>query len=263
MLKAGATLKSDHAVQSLSQFISKYLLKQKNHKLSGLLLSALSLWSWAIGTFLVAPCAFFLFSFHCCPPGKRGRCHHPTHLPGVGDHDQTLPPPGPHSHISCSSPQPPTVFCLIRLVLAPCLTFLPHTCEQQWDSSFPTNWDHPLYIPWLRWQLATWSPYPQPGQTGLQQNPLLILVPSLQPTHVPWSPSLHWTQHHVWGLSRTDSSTITFNYSAGQTLQRQLVLSAAVSLGIGGAPVPVPKQSSCVVQPCHVLTTSYFLISTQ
>lgn len=43
VLKAGVTLKSDHAVQSLAQLVFEHLLKWKYHKFSGLLLSALSL----------------------------------------------------------------------------------------------------------------------------------------------------------------------------------------------------------------------------
>lgn len=43
MLKVGVTLESDYSVQSLAQSIFEYPLKWKHYKLSGLLLSALSL----------------------------------------------------------------------------------------------------------------------------------------------------------------------------------------------------------------------------
>lgn len=93
--------------------------------------------------------------------------------------------PGPHSRISYSSPQPPRVFCLIHLLLAPCLTCLSHTCDHEWDSSFPINQGHLLSIPWLRWQLTTWSVHAQAGQSQLQQHPFLIPVPIPQRTHTP------------------------------------------------------------------------------
>lgn len=41
----------------------------------------------------------------------------------------------------------------------------------------------------------------------------------------------------------------------------EFVLSATVSSCIGGDPVHVPKLSSGAVQPNHVLTALYFLIS--
>lgn len=143
MFKAGVTLKSDHAFQSFAQLISEHLLKRKHYKLSGLLLRALSLWRWAIGTSHAAPRALSLFHFSTMPlenldttPPARGEwpCSDPP-SPMPGKHCS----PGPHSHISCSCSQPATIFCLIHMVLAPCSTCLAHTCDHQWDSSCPTN----------------------------------------------------------------------------------------------------------------------------
>lgn len=265
MFKAGVTLKSDHAFQSFAQLISEHLLKRKHYKLSGLLLRALLLWRWAIGTSHAAPRALSLFSFHHNAPGKPG--HYPT-CPGWVT---MLRPSLPHAW-EALLPWTPLTHLLLLFPASHNLlpdsygfgTLLDLPCSYLWPPvgfKLPHKLGPPLLsIPWLRWQLTTWSPRPQyPALTIPTSHP------SSQPTANPHSLRPHpcsWTKHHVWGLSNRDSSTITFNYSPGHILQTQLVLSATVSLCTGGDPVPVPKQSSCAVQPCHVLTTLYFLIST-
>lgn len=205
MLKAGITLKSDHAVQSLAQLISEYLLKWKHYKLSGLLPNTPSRWSWAIELSLLHHMHSPSFPFTTL---TLETAITPSTCPGVGDHGSDSPSPvpgkhsspGPHSHIPFSSPQPHsllpnssgfgTLLDLLSSYLWPLVGFnlshqlrpplvhpLAETATDHMVSS-PTGWSDPEPT------IPTCHPSPQP-----------------KPAHIPWCTILAAGHSNISGAS--------------------------------------------------------------